>query len=120
MYPDPTELFTYNALAFLPPSLEVFLCHIICGDNLRKVACIGQPIIQTSRPGALLAPLQLGQGVQMHYQLHSNFLIDIFIDVGILVLTVKKGGTNKVQLLESALIYRKCLHNVYCNLQPVM
>ena len=41
-----------------------------------KIASIGQAIMQAARPRVLLAPLQFGLGVQMHYHFGSRFLID--------------------------------------------
>ena len=41
-----------------------------------KVTSIGQAIMQVSRPRALLAPLQIGLGVQLHHHFASRFLID--------------------------------------------
>ena len=37
---------------------------------------MGQAIVQAVRPRVILAPLQLGLGVQMHRHLSSKFLID--------------------------------------------
>ena len=42
----------------------------------RKIASIGQTIIQTARPRVLIAPLQISLAIQMHHHYGSNFLID--------------------------------------------
>ena len=50
---------------------------ILTGKNIDlKLASIGQAIIQGARPRVILAPLQLGLGVQMHHHFSSKFLID--------------------------------------------
>ena len=41
-----------------------------------KLASIGQAIIQAARPRVLMAPLQIGLGVQMHHHFQSKFLIE--------------------------------------------
>ena len=43
---------------------------------MRKIASIGQAIIQAARPRVLIAPLQIGLAVQMHHHYGSKFLID--------------------------------------------
>ena len=44
-----------------------------CG---RKRVSIGQAIMQAARPRVLLAPLQIGLGVQLHHHFVSRFRID--------------------------------------------
>lgn len=63
-------------LNFIPNSLYTFLTLLFVGAQPRKIASIGQAIIQATRPRALMAPLQIGLGVQMHDQFDSRFLID--------------------------------------------
>ena len=76
-YPSEEELSIKGALDFLPPCLRQFLETLFCGkDTSTKVASIGQAIMQAARPRILLAPLQIGLGVQMHYMFQSKFLID--------------------------------------------
>ena len=41
-----------------------------------RTASIGPAIMQAVRPKAIVAPLQIGLGVQMHRQFGSRFLID--------------------------------------------
>ncbi len=41
-----------------------------------KVASIGQAIMQIARPRTILAPIQVGLGVQLHHHFASKFLID--------------------------------------------
>ena len=41
-----------------------------------KIASIGQAIMQAAQPRVLLAPLQIGLGVQMHHYFGSRILID--------------------------------------------
>ena len=50
--------------------------NIFVGKDISlKLASIGQAIIQAARPKVLIAPLQLGLGVQMHHHFASKFLI---------------------------------------------
>jgi len=47
-----------------------------------KIASIRQAIMQAARPRVLLAPLQIGLGIQLHYQYASRFLIDTLYQHG--------------------------------------
>ena len=78
VYPTPAEMSsTTAALAFLPDSLQVLLRNMFVGKKVDvKLASIGQAIMHAIRPRVLLAPLQLGLGIQMHHQFSSCFLID--------------------------------------------
>lgn len=51
-------------------------------DRSRKVASIGQAVVQAVRPRAVIAPLQLGLAVQMHHLYRSRFLIDSLSTMG--------------------------------------
>ena len=65
------------AISFLPESLILLLDTLIVGvDKKLKIVSIGQAIMQATRPLVLVAPLQLGLAVQMHYHFGSRFLID--------------------------------------------
>lgn len=63
-----------SCLDFLPDSLLVFLKCLIKDDL--KLVSIGQAIIQAARPRVIIAPLQIGLGVQLHHGYASRFLID--------------------------------------------
>lgn len=77
-YPCSGEMSSVDqALEFIPNLLQVFLKNIFVGKDISlKLASIGQAIIQAARPKAVIAPLQLGLGVQMHHHFASKFLID--------------------------------------------
>ncbi|KAJ8417480.1 hypothetical protein AAFF_G00287070 [Aldrovandia affinis] len=47
-----------------------------------KTASIGQAIMQATRPKVILAPLQIGLGVQLHHHFASRFLIDTLHQLG--------------------------------------
>jgi hypothetical protein len=67
-----------EACLFLPGSLLSFLQSLFSGvDSNLKIASIGQAMIQATRRRVILAPLQLGLGVQLHHHFASKFLIDI-------------------------------------------
>ncbi|CAJ1064633.1 hypothetical protein SNEBB_002215, partial [Xyrichtys novacula] len=76
-YPTLAELNLNTALDFIPPSLRFLLQHLFVGkDTTRKIAGIGQAVVQAVRPRAVIAPLQLGLAVQMHHLYRSRFLMD--------------------------------------------
>ena len=59
------------------------LQHLFVGrDTSRKVAGIGQAVVQAVRPRAVVGPLQLGLAVQMHHLYRSRFLIDSLYTMG--------------------------------------
>ena len=59
------------------------LQHLFVGkDTSRKVAGIGQAVVQAVRPRAVIAPLQIGLAVQMHHMYRSRFLIDSLSTMG--------------------------------------
>lgn len=68
VYPSSVEMASSKAaLEYIPDCLTTFLNIIFPGKDVDvKVASIGQAIIQAARPRVLMAPLQLGLGVQMH------------------------------------------------------
>ena len=62
---------------YLPKSLQRLLQNYVCWQRKRMYNCsIGQAIMQSVRPRCIVAPLQIGLGVQMHRQFGSRFLID--------------------------------------------
>ena len=67
----------HQANAFLSESLRLLLDVLLVGKKKDlKLCSLGQAIMQATRPKNLLAPLQLGIGVQMHSQSASKFLIE--------------------------------------------
>ncbi|KAI3379074.1 hypothetical protein SNEBB_002215 [Seison nebaliae] len=82
-YPTLGELKLVAALDHIPASLRFLLQHLFVGmDTSRKVAGIGQAVVQAVRPRAIIAPLQLGLAVQMHHMYRSRFLIDSLSTLG--------------------------------------
>lgn len=77
-YPTSAEMSSTNsALSFVPESLKQLLTKHAVGKNVdTKIASLGKAIMQCTRPRALIAPLQIGLGVQMHRHFGSKFLID--------------------------------------------
>ncbi len=66
-YPSASQLCLEDSLSYLPSSLQLFLKTIIKQQKAGlKVASIGQAIMQSCRPKVILAPLQLGLGVEVH------------------------------------------------------
>ena len=83
-YPDPDCLKSSDEmLEYLPRSLICFL-ELISSGTLKplKLASIGQCLVQLARPKAVLAPLQLGLGVEMHHQYGSKHLIQTLNNMG--------------------------------------
>ena len=63
--------------------MQFLLQHLFVGkDTSRKVAGIGQAVVQAVRPRASIAPLQLGVAVHMHHLYRSQFLIDSLSTMG--------------------------------------
>ena len=76
-YPGIDELGSKESINFLPTSLRVQLKDLFVGKDVQtKIASIGQAIMQAARPRVLLAPLQVGLGVQLHHHYSSRFLIE--------------------------------------------
>ena len=72
-----------NCLRFLPPALKLFLSLLFTGlEPSLKIASIGQAIIQASRPRAILAPLQIALGIELHHCCGSKFLVDSLNKLG--------------------------------------
>ena len=78
IYPSCDDLESQEAgMKYLPDTLLALLEGMFAGKNYCvKVASIGQAMMQATRPRVLLAPLQLGLGVQLHHHFASRFLID--------------------------------------------
>ena len=78
MYPSNAEMASSEAaLEYIPDCLKIFMKIVFAGKDVDvKPASIGQAIIQASRPRILMAPLQIGLGVQMHHHFQSKFLIE--------------------------------------------
>ncbi|CAG2210631.1 unnamed protein product [Mytilus edulis] len=51
-------------------------------DCVTKISAIGHAIIQATRPRSVIAPLQIGLGIQMHHHFSSRFLIDTLFNLG--------------------------------------
>ena len=72
------DLAAGSALESLAESLQYLCSEMFVGkQNERKVAAIGQSIMQCVRPRAIVAPLQIGSAVQMHFHFRSRYLIDV-------------------------------------------
>ena len=66
-----------EAISFLPESQQLMLRVLFPSQSAQvKLASLGQSIMQATRPRILLAPLQVGLGVQLHHHFASKFLID--------------------------------------------
>ena len=77
VYPSYDELGSDECINFLPETLRSFLEGLIRGKGAQtKISSIRQAIMQAARPRVLLAPLQVGLGVQLHHHFASRFLID--------------------------------------------
>ena len=84
-YPCSTDINSHDFnMDYVPTSLQLFLLQLIDSTKKeRKVASIGQAIIQASMPRkGIIAPLQLGLGVQMHHLFGSKYLIEILHSMG--------------------------------------
>ena len=82
-YPTTAKLKLAAALDFILASLPFLLQHLFVGKNRsRKVAGIGQAVVQAVHARAVIAPLQLGVMMQMHHLYKSRFLIDNLSTMG--------------------------------------
>ena len=77
-YPSSDQMSSVeHNLEFIPEFLRLFLRILFVGKDVElQIASVGQAIVQAARPRVVLAPLQLGLGVQMHHHFASKFLID--------------------------------------------
>lgn len=68
-YPTSLEMSSVmETLIYVPHSLQLFLHPLFVGKEKKlKVCSVGQAMMQATRPRALLPPLQLEIGVQMHH-----------------------------------------------------
>ena len=67
-YPRAKSLKLGSALSFLPNTLQTLLNGLFVGKQTRcKVVGIGYAIVQAVQPHAVIAPLQIGLGVQVHH-----------------------------------------------------
>ena len=82
-YPSALDIESVDRnLGFLPDGLRQLLVSICPNANGVKIAAIGQAIMQSAKPRSVIAPLQLGLGVEMHSQFTSRFLIDTLYQLG--------------------------------------
>ena len=83
-YPETHEISSAEFVhAFLPESVLVLLNALFTGADMDiKTASIGQAIVQATRPRAILSPLQLSLGIQMHHHFGSKFLINTLHKLG--------------------------------------
>jgi 5'-3' exonuclease len=82
-YPSTETLKLDSALNYIPDTLRTMLNSMFVGKDIqRKVASIGQAIIQAVRPRAVIAPLQLGLAVQAHHLYRSKFIVDTLCEMG--------------------------------------
>ena len=101
-YPSIHMLSLDSSLAHIPGSLKLLLDNLFVGkSSKRKVASIGEAIIQAVRPRAVLMPLQIGLAVQMHHLSRSKFIVDTLSEMGFCasykeVLRFEKNAANCV------------------------
>ncbi|CAG2196498.1 unnamed protein product [Mytilus edulis] len=83
-YPSADELESETSNAdYVPRSLRIFLNSLFSeADCVTKISAIGHAIIQATRPRSVIAPLQIGLGIQMHHHFSSRFLIDTLYNLG--------------------------------------
>ena len=74
---------TEKTLSYLPNSLRRFLDVLFVGNEKNlKMSSVGQAMMQATRPRVIIAPLQLGLGVQLHHHFASRFLLDTLYQHG--------------------------------------
>ena len=74
-YPSPEEIGNADVqLAYITNGLQSFLTMLIDEKEIVLVA-IGQAIMQNARARAVLAPLQVALGVQVHHVTGNKFIV---------------------------------------------
>ena len=82
-YPSIEKLKLESALNYIPETLHTLIDLLLVGQNKpRKVASIGQSLIQAARPRAVLAPLQVGLGVQANHLHRSKLIVETISAMG--------------------------------------
>ena len=72
-YPDIQDLTLESMINYLPESVTSFCRSLFVGrDTDRKVAAIGQALVQAVRPVASMSPLQMALGVEIHHLTRSS------------------------------------------------
>ena len=86
-YPSPDGMESYGKnVEFLPKSLHIFLDNLFVGkEESVPLASIAQAIMQQVQRNALIVPLHLGLGIQMHQHFVSRFLTDLLNKYGFCV-----------------------------------
>ena len=111
IYPQAPEISSLSAnLDYLPESLQVFLQKVI--DNKqgkKKIASIGQAIVQTATPRSIICPLQLGLGVMVHHMSGSKIMVDCLNNLGNCKIT------NILVLVEFNNLMSYEMHSFSCN-----
>ena len=75
VFPNSDYLNTTSATEYLPKSVKLMLQLLVSGKDVTlKICSLGQALVQAARPRSIIAPLQLGLGIQMHHQFGSKFL----------------------------------------------
>lgn len=68
---------------FLPESLCHLLKTMFVEANCElKVVSVAQAIVQDIRPRTVIAPLQIGLGIQMHHNFKSKFVVETLNKLG--------------------------------------
>jgi len=68
---------------FLPESLQCLLKVLFSGSGSEKrIASIGQAMIQAARPKGIIPPLQVALGIQLHHLFGSRYLLDLLNTLG--------------------------------------
>lgn len=83
-YPHPDDLSNIEKQSdFVPTLLSDLLTGVTQLQKQHlKVVAIGQAIVQATRPRAIIAPAQIGLGVQMHHHFGSKHLIQTLNKLG--------------------------------------
>ena len=109
-----------ECLKFLPETLKLLLEGIFRREDVGvPLASIGQAIMQTTRPRVLLAPLQVGLGVQLHHHFASRFLIDSLHHHGFCCSYKEAERFDQMQPWIKELIYPASLQSL-SNMQQTM
>jgi hypothetical protein len=121
-YPSFDDIGSKNKnMEYLPPLLRFLLSKLIDSSTDLKIAAIGQAILQACKPRLVLAPLQVGLGVQAHHLYYiCRFLLFFSLLLLLLILQYFNQWTGGTLFMNDCLVLasRPLLSPTICRCPP--